>query len=144
MICDVHFGDTRYDLTPAMGKWLPNNHPEEQYTTQILKNNMGTNSQKKTRKLTLAFPCFSPPCFSPPTTMMQVRGKEVGRRDFVSCFLFVRSDEEVTHIHSSSMICDVHFGDTRNDMTPANPKWLPNDHTEEQYTTNKYSRIIWL
>ena len=30
MICDVHFGDTRYDLTPAMEKWLPNDHTEEQ------------------------------------------------------------------------------------------------------------------
>jgi hypothetical protein len=33
MICDVHFGDTRYDLTPAIGKWLPNDHTEEQITT---------------------------------------------------------------------------------------------------------------
>ena len=33
MICDVHFGDTRYDLTPAIMKRLPNNHPEEQTTT---------------------------------------------------------------------------------------------------------------
>jgi len=30
MICDVHFGDTRYDITPASLKWLPNNYPEEQ------------------------------------------------------------------------------------------------------------------
>ena len=30
MICDVHFGDTRYDLTPVRSKWLPNDHTEEQ------------------------------------------------------------------------------------------------------------------
>jgi hypothetical protein len=34
------------------------------------------------------------------------------------------------------MICDVHFGDTRNDITPASGKWLPNDHTEEQTHDN--------
>ena len=34
------------------------------------------------------------------------------------------------------MICDVHFGDTRNDITPATPKWLPNDHPEEQTHDN--------
>ena len=34
------------------------------------------------------------------------------------------------------MICDVHFGDTRNDLTPATVKWLPNDHTEEQTHDN--------
>ena len=40
------------------------------------------------------------------------------------------------------MICDVHFGDTRNDITPANFKWLPNDHTEEQYTTKISTRTV--
>ena len=28
MICDMHFGDMRNDLTPAKRKWLPNNYPE--------------------------------------------------------------------------------------------------------------------
>ena len=36
MICDVHFGDTRNDITPAIVKWLPNNHPEEQTTPTSL------------------------------------------------------------------------------------------------------------
>ena len=57
------------------------------------------------------------------------------------CFLFVRSDEEITHNCNWFMICDVHFGDTRYDYTPATKKWLPNDHTEEQYTTNKTHRL---
>jgi hypothetical protein len=34
MICDVHFGDTRYDITPASVKGLPNDHTEEQTTTK--------------------------------------------------------------------------------------------------------------
>jgi hypothetical protein len=70
--------------------------------------------------------------------------KCVGVISFSWLFVFVRSDEERTHESVLGMICDVHFGDTRNDSTPATPKWLPNDHTEEQYTTNKYARIIWL
>ena len=40
------------------------------------------------------------------------------------------------------MICDVHFGDTRNDITPARSKWLPNDHTEEQTTTKTTTRSV--
>jgi hypothetical protein len=66
MICDVHFGDTRNDSTPAMAQWLPNDHPEEQYTTN--KYSWIQNSRQTTTNLTLAFPCFSPP-----TTIMQVR-----------------------------------------------------------------------
>ena len=34
MIRNVHFGDTRYDLTPVTTKWLPNDHTEEQTTTR--------------------------------------------------------------------------------------------------------------
>jgi hypothetical protein len=41
-----------------------------------------------------------------------------------------RADEEITHKHFRNMICDVHFGDTRNDITPATAKWLPNNHPE--------------
>ena len=64
-----------------------------------------------TRNLTLAFPCFSQP-----PTMMQVRCKEVGRRDFVFLAVcFDGSDEEITHERKRVMICDVHFGDTRYD-----------------------------
>jgi hypothetical protein len=33
------------------------------------------------------------------------------------------------------MMCDVCFGDTRNDATPAISKWLLNDHSDEQTTT---------
>ena len=40
------------------------------------------------------------------------------------------------------MICDVHFGDTRNDITPAIPKWLPNNHPEEQQTTTRTIRSV--
>jgi hypothetical protein len=40
------------------------------------------------------------------------------------------------------MICDVHFGDTRNDITPETLKWLPNDHTEEQTTTKTTTRTV--
>jgi hypothetical protein len=40
------------------------------------------------------------------------------------------------------MICDVHFGDTRYDYTPAILKWLPNDHTEEQSTTKTTTRTV--
>jgi hypothetical protein len=60
---------------------------------------------------------------------------------FRGCFVFVCSDEEITHNRTCSMIFDVHFGDTRYDLTPAKKKRLPNDHIEEQYTTTK---IIWL
>ena len=59
-----------------------------------------------------------------------------GKWDGEVLFCCGRSDEEVTHKSISLMICDVHFGDTRNDITPAITKWLPNNHTEEQYTTN--------
>ena len=41
-----------------------------------------------------------------------------------------RADEEITHKNMIGMICDVHFGDTRYDLTPAIPKWLPNNHPE--------------
>ena len=79
MIRDVHFGDTRYDLTPAIPKWLPNDHTEEQYTTNKYARIIWLQTQdKRLWNLTLAFPCFSPL-----TTMMQVRCKEVGRRDLV-------------------------------------------------------------
>jgi hypothetical protein len=40
------------------------------------------------------------------------------------------------------MICDVHFGDTRNDITPATIKWLPNNHPEEQRTNNTNNKIV--
>ena len=69
-----------------------------------------TNTGQTPRNLTRAFPCFSPL-----PTMMQVRCKEMGRRDFVSLLFVVRSDEEVTHNFLRLMICDVHFGDTRYD-----------------------------
>jgi hypothetical protein len=137
MICDVHFGDTRNDITPAIDKWLPNDHTEERYATNKT-TKMGTNSRQTTRILTRTFPFFSLP-----STTMQVRCKEwVGVITFSSLFVFVRSDEERTHIVLYHMICDVHFGDTRYDLTPAICKWLPNDHPEEQHTSNKYSRII--
>jgi hypothetical protein len=45
------------------------------------------------------------------------------------------ADVNIPHL-SLFMICDVHFGDTRNDITPATVKWLPNDHTEEQTHDN--------
>jgi hypothetical protein len=37
------------------------------------------------------------------------------------------------------MICDLHFGDTHNDLTPVKCKWLPNDHSKEQ-TSNAEQR----
>ena len=43
----------------------------------------------------------------------------MGPREVVEgLFVFVRSDEEVTHNNDFFMICGVHFGDTRNDITP--------------------------
>jgi hypothetical protein len=47
----------------------------------------------------------------------------------------VCSDEEITLYVTIGMICDLHFGDTRNELTPANFKRLPNNHSEEQTTT---------
>jgi hypothetical protein len=41
---------------------------------------------------------------------------------------------EISHNGSSLMICDVHFGDTRNDSTPAIDKWLPNNYPEAIHT----------
>jgi hypothetical protein len=61
--------------------------------------------------------------------------KWVGVTSFSSLFVFVCSDEEIAHEILTSMICDVHFGDTRYDLTPATSKWLPNDNTEEHTTT---------
>jgi hypothetical protein len=135
----VHFGDTRYELTPANVKWLPNDHPEEHTTT-------------KTRTVTRTITATHYTALTQYTFALRNGwhyGTQVSRereRRWRGLVLFVlgRSDEEITHDRFELMICDVHFGDTRNDITPARTKWLPNDHTEEQYTTNKYSRIIWL
>ena len=67
---------------------------------------------------------------------MQVR-KEIGRgiANLLEMFNVVCSkDVNIPHA-VEYMICDVHFGDTRYDLTPVRQKWLPNDHTEEQTTT---------
>ena len=62
--------------------------------------------------------------------------------DVLFVLLLLCSDEEITHELDQYMICDVHFGDTRNDITPANNKRLPNNHPEEQQTNNKKSKFV--
>ena len=61
-----------------------------------------------------------------------VFGVGEGRGGIVVC-----SDEEITHNNFMDMICDAHFGDTRNDLPPAKKKQLPNNHSEEQTTTTQ-------
>jgi hypothetical protein len=70
--------------------------------------------------------------------MMQVR-KEIRRgitKLFETLNVVCSADVDIPH-DGSTMICDVHFGDMRNDLTPARSKWLPNNHTEEQTHDNK-------
>jgi hypothetical protein len=65
-------------------------------------------------------------------------GDEIDRIDSV----VVCSAEEITHKVLEYMICDVHFGDTRNELTPARYKWLSNNHSEEQTTTSTYTKDV--
>ena len=68
--------------------------------------------------------------------MNGVIGEMIGMRERRGVgVVVVCSGDSITHKRVVSMICVVHFGDTRNDLTPASIKWLPNVHTEEQITT---------
>ena len=112
MICDVHFGDTRNDITPATIKWLPNDHTEEQYTTN---NNNKKNCDKDNKSDALHNPNtihFRP---SQRLTLWNSGKMRRGKWDGEVLFCCVHSDEEITHKSEFLMICDVHFGDTRND-----------------------------
>ena len=72
-----------------------------------------------------------PPSHTHLTMQVSKEGKKVLEMSIVVCSADVNSPQ----LTKASMICDVHFGDTRNDLTPAIGKWLPNNHTEERTTT---------
>ena len=61
MICDLYFGDTRNELTPASMKWLPNNHSEAQTTPRLTF--LSRSFQITNPTLTLSPP--KPPCTVP-------------------------------------------------------------------------------
>jgi hypothetical protein len=63
--------------------------------------------------------------------MKRERGKVRTRERGGSCHVFVVvvcSCEEITHEELENMVCEVHLGDTRNDLTPAIAKRLPYNH----------------
>ena len=124
MICDVHFGDMRNDLTPASLKWLPNDHTEEQthdnnkllllHTYLPVKNHL-THIFNRTR-----YPLFPLLLLHTRThSTMQVRKER--RRGITKLFEMLNvvcsADVNIPNPRKH-MICDVHFGDTRNDITP--------------------------
>ena len=84
MICDVHFGDTRNDITPAKRKWLPNNYPEEQTTTTTscyyFTLYLPVEESPNTHLQSHSISALSPPLFSPLTHTFDDAGKE-GRKE---------------------------------------------------------------